>query len=90
MNNVQNLLGVPDFTEHYKFEELEEEDKFKTICELRDKSDNSILAFGISIVSGRRNRKPKIGKMLSYAKAMRYLFIKIKGGVDEQSESWDN
>jgi hypothetical protein len=86
----QLTLTVPNFSEHYKFEDLEEEDKFKTICELRSKENNAILAFGISIVSGRRNRKPKIGKMLAYAKAMHYLFIKVKGGVDEQSESWDN
>jgi len=74
----KNIFRVPEFTEVY---ELETTDNVaKVICRIIDNSSGTILSFGISRISLSGRFRKRIGKELAYAKAMKYLFLKLSHG----------
>lgn len=68
-------MTVPDFTCEFIAEAVPEANLFKTICNLVD-AEGAVLCYGFSAVTGTENKKPNIGRMLAYARAMHHFFVK--------------
>jgi hypothetical protein len=64
-------MNIPDFKEVYK--RIEKPDKWLTICELRDMTTNKVIAYGKNAVGKEKKYNKELAKLLSYAKAMRFL-----------------
>ena len=74
-------IEIPEFKEVYFKRMMGNPDhpddlSIKTVCELHSIDTGEVLCFGISKVTGLVHYNKVVGKLLAYANAMRFLFIR--------------
>lgn len=73
--NEHKIIQVPSFKEVYT--KTQTDGMIKTVCELKSIEDDKILAFGISRLPSQARYNKSLAKKISYAIAIRILFLKI-------------